>query len=201
MPACASSVPPDPNEPPDQAAIGAVPWSRYAIFAGLTAGGCLADLVTKSRIFDWLGLPGEYWVWQGVFGFQTSLNHGGLFGFGQGLVGLLAALSVVAAVAILAWLFVAGAARDLLLTIALGLVMAGILGNLYDRLGFSRYLGRPLYAVRDWILVMIFGYHWPNFNLADSMLVCGAGMLVWHAFRQEDPLAKEGPAKHQKGSA
>ena len=44
-------------------------------------------------------------------------------------------LSVAAAVGILWWLFWAGAARQWLLTVALGGVTAGMLGNLYDRLG------------------------------------------------------------------
>lgn len=76
---------------------------------------------------------------------------------------------------------------------ALGCVTAGILGNLYDRLGLPglkwnyaepplHEVGDPVYAVRDWILVMIGPYGWPNFNIADSLLVCGAAMLVWHAF-------------------
>jgi lipoprotein signal peptidase len=28
------------------------------------------------------------------------------------------------------------------------------------------------------------GFDWPVFNIADSLLVCGAGLLVLHAFRQ-----------------
>jgi signal peptidase II len=112
---------------------------------------------------------------------------------GQGWVSLFAGLSVVAALAILYWLFIAGAARDWLLTVALGLVMAGTFGNLYDRLGLHglrwnfatplHEVGEPVYAVRDWILVMIGDWPWPTFNIADSMLVCGAALLVLHAFR------------------
>jgi lipoprotein signal peptidase len=33
---------------------------------------------------------------------------------------------------------------------------------------------------------MIYHYHWPNFNLADSMLVLGAGLLILHTFRYGD---------------
>ena len=29
---------------------------------------------------------------------------------------------------------------------------------------------------------MIGHWPWPNYNLADSSLVCGAGLLIWHAF-------------------
>ena len=88
------------------------------------------------------------WLWDNVFGLTTSLNEGALFGIGQGRVALFAALSIVALIGILYWLFVAGAAEDLLLTVALGPVTAGILGNLYDRLGLPGLIseGEPVYA-------------------------------------------------------
>jgi signal peptidase II len=162
------------------------------------AAGCLADLATKQWIFNRLGMPGEkptWWLWQDVFGFQTSLNQGALFGMGQGWVVLFTVLSILVIPGIFVWLFVARAARDRLLTVAAGLVTAGILGNLYDRLGLSglrwnyanayHNVRDPVYAVRDWILMMIGNYHWPNYNVADSMLVCGALLLVWHALRCE----------------
>lgn len=175
----------------------AVPSSRYAIFASLVILGCLADLATKSWAFSRLGGPREQpalWVVEDVCGFQTSLNEGALFGVGQGRVHLFSVLSVVAAVSIIYWLFFLQGARDLLLTVALGSVTAGILGNLYDRLGMPglqwkapwgggplHQVGDPVYAVRDWIHVIIIKWPWPTFNLADSMLVCGATLLVWHA--------------------
>lgn len=175
----------------------AVPANRYVAFFTIAAAGCLADLATKSWIFALLGPPpGETrWLIDGVFGFQTSLNQGALFGMGQGFVVFFAVMSILAAVGIMAWLFLARAAADLPLTIALGMVTAGILGNLYDRLGFPglewkfanelHEIGDPVYAVRDWILVMIGSWPWPTFNIADSMLVCGAILLVWHAIRHD----------------
>ncbi len=175
----------------------AVPVSRYVVFASLAILGCLVDLVTKSWIFARLGPPGGRieWLWDDVFGFQTNLNEGALFGMGQGMSMVFAVLSIVAAVGILLWLFVVGAARDWLLTVALGCVTGGILGNLYDRLGMPgltwpvghpwHTAGDPVYAVRDWILVMIGKHPWPTFNVGDSLLVCGAGLLVWHAFCSE----------------
>lgn len=173
---------PDQNNP-DQS--GAIPADRYWTF-GLIAGiGCLVDLVSKAWVFQRLGPPGSdtYWILEGYFGFQTSLNQGALFGIGQGKVWLFASLSFIAALSIVWWLFVAGAARDRLLTISLACVMAGILGNLYDRLGI--WSGGQIHAVRDWVLLQYNGWVWPNFNIADSLLVCGAALLVWHAFQEE----------------
>ena len=174
----------------------AVPISRYLVFLLIAAGGCLVDLATKSWAFDRLGMPTgrKEWIWEGVVGLETSLNRGALFGLGQGWVTTLAILSVVAAAAVCCWLFLAGAARQWLLTLSLSCVTAGILGNLYDRLGLPGLTwhgtepgvfvkGEPVHAVRDWILVMIGSYHWPNFNIADSLLVCGAATLLWHAYR------------------
>jgi signal peptidase II len=172
----------------------AVPLSRYVVFFSLALAVCAADLATKAWMFNHFGLPHSnptWWLWKDVFGFQTSLNEGALFGLGQGLWPLFAALSVGAAVAIFIWLFPVGAAQDWLLTIALAFVTGGILGNLYDRLGlpalvwpagFGHTPGEPVHAVRDFALLMIGHLHWPNFNLADSSLVCGAALLAFHAF-------------------
>ncbi len=188
-----------------------VPANRYWIFFAVAILGCLADLATKSWIFQRLGMPSGriWWIWDGVIGFQTSLNEGALFGVGQGMVPLFAGLSVVAAVAIVWWLFIAGAARDLLLTVALAAITAGIFGNLYDRLGLPDLrwnfrnelhdLDDPVFAVRDWILVMIGDWPWPNFNIADSLLVCGAAMLIWHAFRTEQAKKPAEPTQSQTG--
>lgn len=171
----------------------AVPANRYFVFFSIAIIGCVVDLATKSWIVGRLGVaPARpWWLWTDVFGLQVSLNDGALFGMGEGKVVLFVSLSIVAALGILIWLFLAGAARDWLLTIALGSVFAGILGNLYDRIGLPglkwyaghphHAAGDPVYAVRDWILVMIGDWPWPTFNIADSLLVCGAALLVGHA--------------------
>jgi signal peptidase II len=173
----------------------AVPASRYVLFLLIAVGGCALDLGTKSWMFCRLGpLAGQtWWIWPDVFGFQANLNDGALFGMGQGLTRVFAILSLVAAVGVAYWLFYAGAARDRFLTLALACVTAGIFGNLYDRLGLPglvwqnsnqyHHIGDGVYAVRDWILVMLGTHPWPTFNIADSLLVCGALLLAWHALR------------------
>lgn len=69
------------------------------------------------------------------------------------------------------------------------------MGNLYDRLGVpvltwaegarDHSAGDRVYAVRDWIHFKIdaIGFDYPVFNIADCLLVCGAILLVWRAFR------------------
>lgn len=161
------------------------------LYVVIVAAGCGLDLLTKQLVFDWLGLPlgapeqHTHWILPGYVGIQTAVNQGALFGMGQGMSLWFAVLSVVAFVGIAWWLLIRKAARDLLLTVSLSMVSGGILGNLYDRLGLwhgADALDRFQYGVRDWILFQYQQYTWPNFNLADSLLVCGAGLLLWHAF-------------------
>jgi signal peptidase II len=177
-----------------------VPGNRYILFSAIAIAGCAVDLTTKAWVFSWPELSrGQiHWLWPGHAGFQLSWNEGALFGMGQGGVLLFATLSTLAGLAIPLWLFVWKAARDLWLTLALGSVMGGLLGNLYDRLGLPDHLwpgrgaevGQPIHAVRDWILVQWSDQlRWPNFNIADSLLVIGALALIWHAVRGPDALA------------
>ncbi len=173
----------------------AVPYSRHAVFCALAAIGCAIDLATKHWVFAWLGMPrfdefNVWWIWEPYFGLQTSTNQGALFGIGQGNVWLFATASFLAIVAIGYWLFIAGAARDWLLTVSLGVVMGGVLGNLHDRLGMWAVPDAPgqrFHAVRDWILFQWPPWTWPNFNIADSLLVTGGALLVLHALTHSVP--------------
>jgi signal peptidase II len=169
---------------------------RILFFVMIVLVGIIADLTTKSLVFQAIGMPGiyrvteepellgVYWIWRDVLGFQTSLNQGALFGIGQGQIIWLTLLSFIFLAGILIWvIYSAWKSRFLILT--LGLIVAGIIGNLYDRLGLHGLRwnnGEPVYGVRDWILVMLGSYPWPNFNVADSMLVCGALLLAIHSF-------------------
>jgi signal peptidase II len=169
-----------------------VPRNRYILFLLPAVVGCAIDLATKTWMFSWPQLrAGQvHWLWPGYIGVELSRNFGALFGLGQGKVWLFAALSIAAAIAIPLWLFRFGAARDGWLTFALGCVMGGVLGNLYDRLGLSgdEWFGpgnraaHAIYGVRDWILWQANDrWRWPNFNVADSLLVCGAASLFLRA--------------------
>ena len=169
------------------------------LFSAIACIGTAADLVSKHWVFLALGMPGEYkantepelhavyWVWQNIAGFQTALNHGALFGFGQGKTAVFVALSLLFLIGIMVWL-VLWAWRNLFLTVILGMITAGICGNLYDRVGWHGLTypaglpqeGQPIYAVRDWILCMIGTFPWPNFNIADSLLVCSVILLLLH---------------------
>jgi lipoprotein signal peptidase len=106
------------------------------------------------------------------------VNQGALFGIlneHESLAnGGFAVVSLLAALAIGVWSMQASTARDRWLCAALGLILAGTLGNLYDRVVFQ--------GVRDF-LFWNYRFKWPVFNIADCCLVCGAALLLFQAFR------------------
>jgi signal peptidase II len=108
---------------------------------------------------------------------------------------IFAALSVLAGVAICYYLFVKRAASDGRLTAALGLIMAGALGNCFDRLKFGH--------VRDFVHFHVdsIGFDCAIFNFADNMLVAGALVLLLLALRPEPPQPEEPVASAAAESA
>jgi signal peptidase II len=167
-------------------------WSLFAVIA---AGGAVTDLATKSLLFRRLGMPGEQpaiVLIPGMLTLETNLNEGALFGMGQGMGLLFAAISGLALAAILYTVSRPAAGSDPWLVVSLALITGGIIGNLYDRLGLPGLswhaplgrIGEPVLAVRDWIHFKLEGIiDWPIFNLADTWLVIGAGLLILLSFR------------------
>ena len=159
-----------------------------AIFLLMMLTALALDLATKSWIFSRLHPDKKIGLLPGMLSLETSLNEGALFGMGAGWGSLFIGLSVVALLSIGYWVWRGGAAADGLLCLALGCVTGGIVGNLYDRLGLPGLTwagGKPVYAVRDFIHFQYHRFDWPIFNLADSFLVCGVGLLVFHAYYWE----------------
>ena len=170
-----------------------VVWVRWFTYFAIAVGGIAVDLWTKQAVFTSRGLPGEmppWWLIEPYVGIETAVNPGALFGMGAGWGKLFAVLSIVAAIAIAIWLSKFQAIKSWWLVVALGSVTGGIFGNLYDRLGmWNPPADRPEWqsGVRDWILFRYEPYTWPNFNIADSLLVCGAIMLAVHSFMTPVP--------------
>lgn len=117
-----------------------------------------------------------------------KVNHGALFGlageYAHAANALFAMVSILAAGAIIVWSRRATTSRDLPLCAALGLILGGTLGNLYDRVIF--------HGVRDFLY--FYYINWPVFNVADCCLVCGAFLLLFQAFwSQPAPAKNEAP--------
>jgi signal peptidase II len=170
------------------------PRTFRSLFWTLAIVGFVLDIATKYIIWAKLEIGEDIPIVPHVFSLlhQDGLNKGALFGFGNsaetGHIAniIFSIISALAIMVIVGWSFNRNTARDRLLCGALGLVLGGAAGNLYDRLVFG--------GVRDWLWFRIEGsvpgelrFNWPVFNIADSCLVCGAGLLLLHAFVTKSP--------------
>ena len=153
--------------------IGQLKKTRF-FFWIIAASVAAADLWTKHLVF--VRLPQldsqPIVIVDGFLRLVHSENRGGVFGLAQGSW-LWLILAVGAAIFVL-WFAHKKETRGAWTQFALGLVLAGAVGNVYDRIAFG--------YVRDFIDVYWRTHHWPAFNVADSGICVGAFMLAIYAF-------------------
>lgn len=130
-----------------------------------------------------------------ILALHLTVNEGAVFGLGQGGRWGFVVFSIVASLAI-GFVFARSARGAWLLHLALAAVLAGAIGNLYDRLAYG--------LVRDMLLLfpgvnLPFGLHWPDgsaglypwiFNIADVCLVIGLIVLMILMYRHDKAVAK-----------
>ena len=145
-----------------------------AIFAIAAVIGVIADIVSKWLVFSHLEKFGKLIVIQGVLNIVRSTNEGVVFGLFPGFTSIFTIFSSIAIVVIL-FIFIKSDKTFFLSNLALGFVLAGAIGNLWDRVWFG--------CVRDFIDLHIGDkYHWPTFNIADSLICIGVFLLVFTSF-------------------
>ncbi len=158
---------------------------KYRILFFLTLGVVILDQITKSMILERFGLGMTLPIIPNYFNLTYVQNRGAAFGFLAQTdpafrVPFFIVVPTLALVSI-ALVFRRLADRDLKMASALSLVVAGALGNLIDRfvLGF----------VVDFLdFHWHWGYHFPAFNVADSAICIGVGLLMLDWFKQEKQL-------------
>jgi signal peptidase II len=130
----------------------------------------LADQWTKGLAERLIGPGGVVTVIPGFFELTCLANKGAAWSLFSSESWGLALLSFLSSAVLFALLWFLRKAEDLRAKTVLVLLIAGSAGNLIDRLRAG--------AVTDF-LTFIFGtYHFPTFNLADSMITIGAGLLI-----------------------
>ena len=165
-----------------QIAVSLPDAKTHIIFWSLMISGLALDLWTKKAVFDWLKPMESYPIIDGLLRLIIAENNGAAFNMFAGKPYFLAAVSLIAMAGIFAVFLLSGGMHKLV-HIALGLFAAGVCGNLYDRL-FNNG------SVRDFIDVYRGDYHWPTFNVADSLLCIGVGLLIISSFFTEKPAQK-----------
>ena len=148
--------------------------------AGYLLAACalfMADQVTKAWAVRALRFGRDVTIIPRILDLTYAENTGIAFGQLQGgsdfTRWLLVGLACAAVVAVLIYFFRNHRTDDRVLG-ACALLLAGITGNLVDRIRLGR--------VVDFILLHAGDYHWPTFNLADAAICTGAFLLALDLF-------------------
>ncbi|MCC6581359.1 MAG: signal peptidase II [Phycisphaeraceae bacterium] len=217
-----SEADPSPTNPPDSVSATGRSLAHagrhvpcLAVFLMIVLGVAAADLAIKSWSFNHVAfmpvLPDEQGhldrdrvpdhqpmpLVPGLLSLRLTVNSGAVFGLGKGSQWLFILVSLIA-VPVLGRIFWQSPRTAYALHAALALILAGALGNLYDRVVY--------HGVRDmfWLFpgwYLPFGWRWPNagpdvypwlFNLADASLVVGVVLMLLVLPRQSASPRKRG---------
>jgi signal peptidase II len=151
----------------------------------IALGVLVLDRLSKRLVAKDISLHDSITLVPRVFYITHVENRGAAFGLfndspSQWKIVLLVLFSVVALLLVSALLWRSSRAMTAS-AVGLSLVLGGALGNLWDRLLNGR--------VVDFLLVYIGSYQWPAFNVADSAIVVGAGLLVFEILFVKAPAA------------
>lgn len=159
---------------------------RYAIVFGVAALVLALDQATKWLIRSRMALYDSIAVFESFFHITHLQNPGAAFGLladAHPWVRMPLLLTVgVIAVTVLTFFVRRVDERRVLLLAGLGAIVGGAFGNLIDRLAFG--------AVTDFLDFHLRGYHWPAFNVADSGITVGMGILIAYSLFAPDGLGE-----------
>ncbi len=145
----------------------------------------IADLLTKNLALKHLGFYNRFDFFGGFLRFDLTYNQGGVFGIMQGYKNFFLIVSVIVLLIMVGYYFYEKTMPGLF-RIAMALIIGGAAGNIFDRL----ISGRP--GVVDFISVGVDGvYRWPTFNIADSVIIAGALLLVVVVYMEDKRKAAE----------
>jgi signal peptidase II len=130
----------------------------------------LYDVMSPPQVLPFLPFIDLVLAWNPGIGFGLLKAHS------MGGIIILISLALIISICLSIWVW---RTQNKLLFISLSLIIGGAFGNIIDRLRFG--------AVLDFIYVQlyIFGYRFPAFNLADSAITLGAGLLFLENFYEK----------------
>ncbi|HSA95346.1 MAG TPA: signal peptidase II [Acidobacteriota bacterium] len=147
----------------------------------LMLGLVVLDQVSKNVIARTVDLYESVPVIRGFFNITRIHNRGAIFGtFSQTdnqIVFVLLTAASLAALALVVFYFFKTPDSDKLMKVSLTLILAGALGNQFDRLTRGHVI--------DFLDFYIGRAHWPFFNVADSCITVGALLMLVTLFRRK----------------
>jgi signal peptidase II len=155
-----------------------VRFRAYAVAAAVFA----LDRITKWFIGARVSFADAYKVIPGLFDIVHSENRGMAFGFFDDSTSpwrtvLLVAFSLAAIGVMSAVLWKGRERLDTLSMFGFALIMGGAAGNVFDRIVWGRVTDFPLFYIGE--------HQWPAFNLADSAISVGGGLVLVDLLRSK----------------
>jgi len=148
-------------------------YKSFALWSALATIVVILDQLTKWMIVKWVPLYDKIPV-NGFINITHQRNTGAAFSFLADAGGWQRWFFVVLAIAVSGyiswWLWRIRTEGQVILSAGLALVLGGAIGNVIDRL--------VLGSVVDFIQVLIAGWPFPSFNIADSAITVGAVLLI-----------------------
>ena len=149
---------------------------KYILFISLPLYAL--DQWTKQLVLRFVSPDEPRIVISNFFHLVNVTNTGAAFGSFKNNNTFFIAISAVALVIVVA-LLVRRRSRDILRDVSLALLLAGVLGNLTDRLLYGHVIDFLLFDLH-----IRFAHPWPAFNVADSCISVAVVLFVVHSFWQ-----------------
>jgi signal peptidase II len=146
---------------------------RWALFGGIAAAVVVADQVTKAMVAAAVPLGTVVEIVGDAVRIAPGANSGAIFGLFRDRGWLFGLLSV-AVLALIVWYHGRSADGGLMVTVALGLLLGGAVGNLIDRFRLGYVL--------DYVDVGIGPFRWFTFNVADAAISASIALMLLIAF-------------------
>ena len=164
---------------------GVIMKARYTMFATLTILGLLFDQATKLYIHRSMQLFDSIPVVTDFFNITYVRNRGAAFSFlseASWRLPFFIAITLVAAIAIIVAFHKLRDDQKLAQT-SLAMIFSGAVGNLIDRLRLGEVI--------DFLDVHWYRYHWPAFNVADSLICVGVFLVALDMLLEERSLKEQ----------
>lgn len=154
---------------------------KSLILLGILFIGVGLDQLTKYLVDSRFPVGAIKPVIPGFFNLVHVRNRGAAFGMLSSLSPEVAwiffVVTTLGVLAVVGYLWYRLPGNSVGASLGYSFILAGALGNFLDRLRLGEVI--------DFLDFYLGRYHWPAFNVADSLICLGAGLLIWVIFTEE----------------
>jgi signal peptidase II len=137
--------------------------------------GLIVDRITKLWAMNRLLGREDIVIIKDIFSFSYVENRGAAFGILQGKVNILAIVTILA-IAGMFYFLIKYRPESMLCRISIAMILSGAIGNFIDRVWYKYVVDFIMFHYKE-------VYYFPNFNIADTLVVIGTGLLALYIIK------------------